>query len=813
MSVARLMQQAAAAGSAGAGPEPSGWTDPDLANASYDSVSFSVAGQDGVGISVVFSDDGLSMYIAGNGNDTVYQYTLSTAWDLSTASYTSKSFSVASQETAVSGFLFGADGASFYVCGSGTDTVYQYDLSTAWDVSTASYTSKSLSVSSQDTAPNGMGFKDDGTIMYVAGGVSDTIYQYTLSTAWDISTTSYASKSFSVSSLDGNAKQMYLSPTGDKLWFMGLSTDTVYELDLSTGFDISTAAYNSVSFSITSQDSSPTGVFFKFDGSKMYALGIATDTIYQYSTAAAAPAEWIDPDLANASYDSVSFSVAGQETSPHGIFFKPDGSKVYICGTSSDAINEYDLSTAWDVSSCSFVQSFSVLSQEGFVTDLFFKPDGSKFYIIGSTSDTINEYSLSAAWDVSTASYAQNFSIASQETVAQGLFFSDDGLKIFIVGAGNDTVYQYVLSSAWDISSASYDSKSFSVATQETNPNALFFSPSLDTMFIVGSVSDSVHEYSLSTSGDVSSASYVQSFSVSSQENNPRGISFKDDGSKMYIVGLGSYEIYQYSTAAAAPSEWTDPDLGNASYDSVSFSVAGQDAVPMGVFFKPDGTKLYVTGEGSDSVYEYDASTAWDVSSASYVQSFSVSGQDASPQGLFFHPDGTTMYVVGITNDSIYEYALSTAWDISTASLSNTLDVSTEDTAPRGLFFSADGSRLYVAGDAGNAINQYSLSTAWDTSTASYVQNFSVSSQDANIQDVFLNPDGTKMFVVGLQNDSAYQYSLSTAFDLSTASYDSVSFSVVSQDGTPTALTFKSDGSKMYVLGITNDTIYQYSTT
>ena len=285
MSVARLMQQAAAAGSAGAGPEPSGWTDPDLANASYDSVSFSVAGQDGVGISVVFSDDGLSMYIAGNGNDTVYQYTLSTAWDLSTASYTSKSFSVASQETAVSGFLFGADGASFYVCGSGTDTVYQYDLSTAWDVSTALYTSKSLSVSSQDTAPNGMGFKDDGTIMYVAGGVSDTIYQYTLSTAWDISTTSYASKSFSVSSLDGNAKQMYLSPTGDKLWFMGLSTDTVYELDLSTGFDISTAAYNSVSFSITSQDSSPTGVFFKFDGSKMYALGISTDTIYQYSTA------------------------------------------------------------------------------------------------------------------------------------------------------------------------------------------------------------------------------------------------------------------------------------------------------------------------------------------------------------------------------------------------------------------------------------------------------------------------------------------------------------------------------------------------
>ena len=37
-----------------------------------------------------------------------------------------------------------------YVVGSSLDTVYQYALSTAWDVSTASYDSVSLSVSSQD---------------------------------------------------------------------------------------------------------------------------------------------------------------------------------------------------------------------------------------------------------------------------------------------------------------------------------------------------------------------------------------------------------------------------------------------------------------------------------------------------------------------------------------------------------------------------------------------------------------------------------------------------------------------------------------
>ena len=520
---------------------------------------------------------------------------------------------------------------------------------------------------------------------------------------------------------------------------------------------------------------------------------------------------WTDPDLANASYDSVSFSVATEETSPTGLFFKPDGAKMYISGATGDNINEYDLGTAWDISSASYVQNFSVSSQETGPSDVFFKPDGTKMYVLGFTDDEVNEYNLSSAWDISTASYIQNFSVSAQETTPQGVFFKQDGTKMYITGSNGDDINEYNLSSAWDISTASYI-QNFSVSAQESGPTSLFFNQDGTKMYFCGFSGDDVNEYDLSTAWDISTASYVQNFYVGSQDSNPTGVTFKSDGSKMYILGSATDTIYQYSTVTPAAPSWTDPDLANASYDSVSFSVSGQDTVPMGIFFRPDGTALYMTGEGSDAVYQYSLSTAWDISTASLVQSKSVSAQDTSPQGLFFKPDGTVLYVVGITNDSVYEYSLSTAWDISTASLSNTLNVSTEDTAPRGLFFSADGSRLYVAGDAGNDINQYDMSVAWDTSTASYVQNFSVVSQDANIQDVFFNPDGTKMFVIGLQNDSVYQYSLSTAFDLSSAVYDSVSFSVASQDATPTALAFKDDGSKMYVLGIATDTIYQYST-
>ena len=69
------------------------------------------------------------MYIMGNTNDSVYQYTLSTAWDVSTASYASKSFSVGSQETSPSGVKFSSDGTKMYVVGMQNDTVYKYTLS------------------------------------------------------------------------------------------------------------------------------------------------------------------------------------------------------------------------------------------------------------------------------------------------------------------------------------------------------------------------------------------------------------------------------------------------------------------------------------------------------------------------------------------------------------------------------------------------------------------------------------------------------------------------------------------------------------
>jgi len=155
---------------------------------------------------------------------------------------------------------------------------------------------------------------------------------------------------------------------------------------------------------------------------------------------------------------------------------------------------------------------------------------------------------------------------------------------------------------------------------------------------------------------------------------------------------------------------------------------------------------------------------------------------------------------------------MSTAWDVSTASYDSvSFSVYTEESNPRDVSFKPDGTKMYITGIDGDDINEYSLSTAWDVSSASYVANFSVVTEELNPNSLSFNPDGDKFWMVGLTSDSVFQYSLSTAWDISTASYDSISFSVASQASSSSSIRFKSDGTKMYILD-QGGTIYQYST-
>jgi len=511
------------------------------------------------------------------------------------------------------------------------------------------------------------------------------------------------------------------------------------------------------------------------------------------ATAAAISPAW---DLANAVFEGLPnnrISFRDQETSATDVFFKPDGTKMYILGNVGDDVNEYDLAVAWDISTASFLQSFSVAARDATPSGLFFKPDGLKMYFVGSTNDRIYEYNLSTAWNISTAVFAQDIGIGAQETVPTGLFFKPDGAKMYIVGSSGDDVNEYDLPSAWNIGSATYF-QSFSFSAFETTPSGLFFKPDGTTMYVIGTSGDDVNEFSLSSAWNVASASYVKNFSVFAQINNPTGVFFKPDGTKMFVIGnnlLASYDFVILSEAS---------NVG-------SFSVSSQETAPTGVFLKPDGLKMYITGTSGDDVNEYDLSVAWDISTASYIRNFLL--LDGSPRDVFFKPDGLKMYVLGASTDSVYEYNLSTAWNISTASLLQSLNISSLSTSPEGLSFKPDGTKMYVVDSVIDAVIEYGLSTAWNISTASSITSFSVAADELVPTGLSFDASGYLMMIIGSDLDNIYQYRLSNAWDVDTATRIA-SISVSTQDSLPSGLYTSPDGSKIYFLGTSNDTVYRF---
>jgi len=254
-----------------------------ISSATYDNVEFSVNSLDSVPTDVAFNSDGTKMYVLGIVSDKVHQFTLSTAFDLSTASSDSVNFSVGSQDINPYGIAFNNNGTKMYMCGNTSDSIHQYTLSTGFDLSTASYDSVSLNVSSQESIPAGVQFNNDGTKMYMTGN-SNSVYQYTLSTAFDLSTASYDSVSLDVSSLENVTSALAFNNDGTKLYITGHGNETIFQHTLSTAFDLSTASYDNLSLDVSSIEGNPRGLAFNNDDTKMYVIGPSTDKVHQFTT-------------------------------------------------------------------------------------------------------------------------------------------------------------------------------------------------------------------------------------------------------------------------------------------------------------------------------------------------------------------------------------------------------------------------------------------------------------------------------------------------------------------------------------------------
>ena len=236
----------------------------------------------------------------------------------------------------------------------------------------------------------------------------------------------------------------------------------------------------------TGEQRQPTGVLFNPDGTKMYSTGTVQNKIYMYNLTTPFT-------VTSATYSSKTCNLTG-ENDALMFRFNSDGTAIFVLDTATtETIDKYSLTTAYDISTCSLVAGSPQDFGGGMEMRSFsFSNDGSKIFIFDQDGNdekhSIKEYSLASSFDLSnptlvTEYVGHNSNLNSIEDFAQGLEFSSDGTKMFITGNKEDTILAFSLSNPFDLSAnVTYDGEH--IVTDVVELGAITFSSDGSKMIV-----------------------------------------------------------------------------------------------------------------------------------------------------------------------------------------------------------------------------------------------------------------------------------------------------------------------------------------
>ena len=822
----------------------------DISGASYDSAYFSVASQQGDPQGCTFGDNGTKLYVAGKVPQGVHQYNLTTAYDISTASYASKFLDTSTQSIHTRTVKFKSDGTVVYVLDDQNYRVLYYNLSTAWDLSTASSVPSAFSVGAQG---RGLAFKPDGTKMYHLQ--PSNIKEYTLSTAWDLST---ASNTHTASGFSG--RDITLNSTGTRLYV--LNGNVIQDHTLSTAYDLSTVSSVVSNFNISSQSGDAQGIVFNGDDSKIFLLEKTNDYLYQYTTGtsttntlALGSGSFASTDVGkrivgnggdviltatSGTFDTTGGSaftdnstIAAGSWSMFGLKSAGDASGITISGKALSG-NYTLLDTTDGHTHKVTLGSTHASGHQGFTID----PNGLYLFAVDSTNDRVKRYDFGTPWDLSTlnlTAVSGQVSTSSYDGGPVDIAFNPSGTKLYVAGQDSDYVYQWNLSTAWDLGTGVYTG---SLNVQASNRvaggfNGIFVTPDGTKLYTICRNTDRVARWNFDSSQNVANASFDSAHWVGGVNSYPYDIAWNPDGSAMYLSGNNS-GFYKWNATTAF-------EISSGFVNDSSFSVTVNTNAVEGFFIKPDETKIYTMynneisqwdiGEFTQPNNQYHVAvtnSGGQIDSQYFTDINSMTAAESAGTGTAHYAvstDGRTTWSVAKGTDGVRpivrnnsgtwqynsENSTTTTTDaISSSTLTDTIDFRNSASYATSnnirTFFNNDGTRLYVYGYNSRDLVSYALSTAYDMSTkGTHLQSVNLGSSPYSLGYSFgpiWNNDGTKLYYPSHSGTNKIEeFTLSTAYDLSTIpSTPSHTYTPQNWTSQMAGLVFKPDGTKMYAV-------------
>ncbi len=491
--------------------------------------------------------------------------------------------------------------------------------------------------------------------------------------------------------------------------------------------------------------SSPKGHFIKPDGTALFVT--SGDVVEKYPMSI----PW-DVNTLGAIVDTFTIT---EDADPHGIDFKPDGTKMIIVGNNTSILYEYTLVTPWEPSSIIAAPvTLSLLLPANSALECRFSRDGD-FVFVTDDSD-VNSFPLPTPYDITSNVSTTTFAPVLSGDV-DGIAFKPEGDKMYLIDDLINIVIEYDLSPVYDITSAIPSGNTFTFSTIE--PASISFRGNGVETFILDFQNSEIFRFHLDEAWDISTASLFTNAGLLSNTNS-RGINWKPDGTKFFIIDTDSNDITEYTVTV--PWNPSTPILGP------TFSVAFLDTNPSALWWRPDGTRCYFLGVINKTLFQLNASTPWDVSTLSdSTISFDLTPQIGTtpPTGLYIRADGLKYYI-SLADDDVIEFDMTIPYDITSSVFQNTVFVGQNGTSLHDVFLKSDGKQLYTVMNNGDFVNRHVLSIPWDITSAVFTDFLDISNEETSIFGLFIRQDdGKKLYIVGSFMDTVFCYNMSLEFN------------------------------------------------